>query len=76
MNKRKLLKKENGITLTVLAITVVVLMLLTGLTMLTFEKTDVVGHTKESVNTYYNDKQTIANEVDQMTLNLDKTNTN
>lgn len=76
MNKRKLLKKENGITLTVLAITVVVLMLLAGITMLTFEDTNVIEQTEETVNTYYNDKQTIANEVDKMTLNLDKTNTN
>ena len=76
VNKRKVMKNENGITITILAITIAILMLLAGVSMLIFEKTDVIGHTEQSINEYYNDKQAISNEVDKMTLNFDKKNNN
>lgn len=71
---QKFASKENGITLIALVVTIVVLMILLGVSLTTFNDIDVLEATNVQVNTFYNDKQRMSNEVDDLTKNLDEIN--
>ena len=75
MNKiNKVASKENGITLIALVVTVVVIMILLGASITAFNDIDVMEATNEQINVFYNDKQRMANEVDNLTEELDEKN--
>ena len=71
---KKFASKENGITLIALIVTVVILMILLGASITAFKDIDVKEATNEQINVFYDDKKRMANEVDNLTMELDEKN--
>lgn len=70
--KYKFQLSECGITLTSLVITIIILMILAGVIIYTFDDSDILNDTKETVNILYNEKKEQSDEIDKMSEDFDK----
>lgn len=70
--KTKSLSSENGVTLTTLTITIIILVILAGIVITGYDDAGLINEAEETANTYYNEKKEEADAVDTMSENLDK----